>query len=216
MNTKTRPVSDDMEIAPGYTVGDWKQLNLAIDRNQDWSKAIKIFETRIRRRFLDPVDILIAHEAEKPRGAFGFAVIAIDCLVIETLQGFREGEPDHNGKSKRLFRAFLATHWSNFFDDGCCDNSKADIFYKRCRCGLHHSGQTDGELRLRRSGPMIRFKAGNRTVVNRTGFHEAVKCEFNRYLGELIDGNDSKLRENFRNKMDAICGFEVKNGKGKS
>jgi hypothetical protein len=196
-----------MEIAPGYRVGDWKNLNLEKYESPDWPKAVEIFETRIRRRFLDPVDVLIAHEVDKQRGTFGFSIMAIDCLVIETLQGFREGKPDHNGKSKDLFVGFLKSRWAGDFGGKLDDKCKATMFYERCRCSLHHSGQTDGELRLQRSGPMIQFESGDRIVVNRTAFHEAVKCEFNRYLGELLDGSDSELRENFCRKMSAICGI---------
>lgn len=198
---------DDMEIAPDYTVGDWKKLNLGSKESADWPKAVEIFEARIRKRFLDPADVLIAHEADKPRGTFGFAIMAIDCLVIETLQGFRKGEKDHKGKSKVLFVGFLKDRWVSDFDGKFGEKCRAEMFYERCRCGLHHSGQTDGELRLCRSGPMIRFESANRIVVNRTAFHESVKCEFHRYLGELLDVGDSKeVRENFRKKMDAICG----------
>lgn len=136
---------DGMEIAPGYTVADWKALGLGGNEVGQWSLAIEIFETRIRRRFLDPVDVLIAHEAELTRGTFGFAILAIDCLLLETLQRFREGRVK-KGENGRLIRTFLSERLGVNFDDGVDVGSKADRFYQRCRCGLHHSGQTDGDL----------------------------------------------------------------------
>jgi len=200
-----------MEIAPGYTVRDWTCLELQCISSEDWSQAIRIFESRICRRFLDPVDLLIAHEMDKPRGTFGFAIMAVDCLVIETIQRFIEGRTQ-SGENGRLFRAFLSERLSSWFDDGVSNDSKADRFYRNCRCALHHSGQTDADLRLCRTGPLIRFDSDLGIIVNRTGFHEAIKCEFTRYLGDLSDGTDSRLRENFRRVMNALCGVEQTNG----
>jgi hypothetical protein len=96
---------DDMGIAPGYTVSTWKALDLSGDDVVHWFRAIKIFETRIRRRFLDPVDVLIAHEIGQERGTFGFAILAIDCLLVESLQRFREGRTA-DGESGHLIRTF--------------------------------------------------------------------------------------------------------------
>jgi hypothetical protein len=83
---------DNLEIAPGYTVKCWK--NLTLDSRQpdstDWKKALQILDARISQRFLDPVDELIKADESRSRKTFGFAILAIDFLVIETLQGFRE------------------------------------------------------------------------------------------------------------------------------
>lgn len=86
---KASKLPDGLEIAPGYTVCCWKNLSLDPDQpnSQDWKKALEIFDARIRCRFLDPADALIAYEANYSRKKFGFAILAIDCLVIETLQG---------------------------------------------------------------------------------------------------------------------------------
>lgn len=201
------PGIDSMEIAPGYTAADWKALDLDGGDATQWAQAICIFETRIRRRFIDPVDVLIAHEIGQKRGAFGFAILAIDCLLVETLQGFREGIVDHNGQSGRLVKTFLSERFPTHFDDGITRTSKAGKFYGRCRCGIHHSGQTDGDFRVRRSGPMIEFKADDSVIVNRTAFHDALKREFDAYLAELADPTKNDLRMKFRRKMDAICGI---------
>ncbi len=200
---------DDMEIAPGYTVSNWKALDLSGDDVVHWFRAIKIFETRIRRRFLDPVDVLIAHEIGQERGTFGFAILAIDCLLVESLQRFREGRTA-DGESGHLIRTFLHEQLGSHFDDGNGPTSKAGAFYRRCRCGLHHSGQTDGDFRVRRSGALIEFNADDSVVVNRTTFHDALKRVFDAYLVELDDPANGKLRKKFQTKMDAICGISAK------
>ena len=148
---------------------------------------------------------MIAHEIGLPRGAFGFAILAIDCLLVETLQGFRAGVVNHSGESKALFRTFLSKQMSDYFDDGDGDNSKAHRFYSACRCGIHHSGQTDGNFLVRRSGPIVDFTDGS-VIVNRTAFHDAIKREVSALVDELTSGSDANLRTNFRTKMDAIAG----------
>jgi hypothetical protein len=207
MTSPTDSASPDaMEIAPDYTVRHWKALDLNSGDATQWATAIRIFETRIRRRFIEPVDVLIAHEIGQDRGTFGFAILAIDCLLVETLQGFRDGVVNHAGHSKAVVRKFLSSKWKRFFDDGDTDGSKSDSFYKRCRCGIHHSGQTSGDFRVWRSGAMITFD-DDRVTVNRTAFHEALKHEFDAYLAELADTSQTGLRANFKKKMDAICGI---------
>lgn len=204
------PAPDDMEIAPGYRVSDWKSLNLAAPDCLDWEMAIRIFDTRIRRRFIDPVDVLIEHENGQERGSFGFAILAIDCLLIETLQGFYEGLISHNGESKRLVCNFLEGRWPDIFNDGYQGGSRAERFYSACRCGIHHSGQTDGDFRVRRSGPLIEFRQGGSVAVNRTALHDRLKQELDSYLDDLAVESSSELREKFKTKMDAICGIQAK------
>lgn len=203
--------SDDLEIAPGYTVGDWKNLTLDPDKpaSADWQKALEIFDARIRCRFLDPVDRLIEFDECQSRQTFGFAILAIDFLVIETLQGFRDGVLDHNRQSKKLFTRFL-TQWDAFTK--CLpqnDNPQecAGQVYRDYRCALHHSGSTKGAFRVRVSGPMFHFKNDQEVKINRTCLHKKLKCEFKAYLDDLrrLDKND--LRRNFLNKMNAICGL---------
>jgi hypothetical protein len=75
-----------------------------------------------------------------------------------------------------------------------------------CRCALLHSGATDGELRVGVSGPAFRFKDSHVRAINRTSFHRALANEFEGYLLALRSGQAKALRENFKKKMDAICG----------
>jgi hypothetical protein len=99
--------SNDLEIAPYFRASDWKKLNLtnpAAPKAADWQKAISTFASRIEARFFDPVDVLVAAEVGKKRKKYGFATLAIDCLLIETLQGFYEGVSDHNRKSGPLLK----------------------------------------------------------------------------------------------------------------
>jgi len=202
---------DDLEIAPGHTVGCWKSLKLdpGAPNSADWDKACKIFDARIRRRFLDPVDKLIEFDQDQSRETFGFAILAIDFLVIETLQGFRDGIRDHSGESKALFTRFLV-QWDCFKEYVPVSRNAeklAEKVYRDYRCALHHSGSTEGAFRVGTSGPVFDFKDDHECKINRTCLHEKLKYELVRYLAALREPEKVKLRSNFLDKMNALCGI---------
>jgi hypothetical protein len=202
---------DDLEIAPGYTTKSWKALSLdpGQPNSKDWERALRIFNARIRCRFLDPVDVLIKHEKGRSRGTFGFVIVIIDCAVMETLQGFREGQIDHRRKSKRLFINFLK-RWPAF---GSCVpdqremEERAELIYRGYRCALHHSGATEGAFRIGISGPTFAFENSGDVKINRICLHDDLKHEFDDYCASLRNPKEYDLRFNFKKKMDALCGL---------
>ena len=96
-NSRSDPTN--FEIAPGYSNLAWKNFSLdpTISNHADWENAIKVVKIRFEDRFLEPADRLIQLGKSDGGGMqrFGFAILAIDFLVIESLQGFREGIPNH-------------------------------------------------------------------------------------------------------------------------
>ncbi|PTV70218.1 hypothetical protein [Agrobacterium pusense] len=201
--------SRSLQISPKYTVAFWRGLELDADnpKQEDWLKAVDVLRDRIHGRFITPAETLIeADKAKKPQ-TFGFAILALDCLVLETIQGFREGVPNHTGHSTRLFKGFLST-WRPFIDClgvGMVAETKAEEFYKQGRCALHHSGATE-KMTVGIRGPMIKFDNGNITV-NRTLFHTELVAEFDRYLVALTNPASVDLRKKFLLKMNPICGL---------
>lgn len=196
-----------LKIAPQYKVADWERLALdpAKPASPDWQKAVDMFSDRIAGRFFAPADQLLA--AQKDGGqTFGFAILAIDCLVIETLQGFREGVVNHTGQSKKLFVNFLKD-WDLFkicLPQGGDADALAREVYGDCRCALLHSGSTQG-FRVGTSGPAFAYESGRLAKINRTKFHKGLREEFDAYLAALLETDNAGLRKNFRKKMDAIC-----------
>jgi hypothetical protein len=207
----TSALPHDLEVAPGYTVGDWTTLCLKADEpgSSNWKTALTIFDARIRCRFLDPVDELIRIDKSRSRQTFGFTILAIDFLVIETLQGFREGMINHTGRSEDLITSFL-TRWDVFNKDlphGADANQIARTIYKGYRCALHHSGATDGALLVGISGPVFAFENERRVKINRTCLHQNLKHEFETYLADLHASDQDDLRTKFLKKMNSICGL---------
>lgn len=191
-----------MQIAPGVDASEWQALSLENPASTDWSKAVQILEARIRDRFIEPIDYLIAAEDSKPatKRRFGFTVLAVDCLLVETLGAFIDGLEDTDGKSKDTFCKFL-TKRPLFSPD--FPQPLAEKFYKEFRCGILHQAEIGGQSKVWSVGPMIRTE-GDKVIVNRNMFHQQLKKEFRIYLTELEDSKNSELRKNFRKKMDFI------------
>lgn len=201
--------SRSLQISPRYTVAFWQGLDLDADapKQEDWLKAVDVLRDRIHGRFITPAQTLIEVDRSNKQQTFGFAILALDCLVLETIQGFKEGVPNHTGHSTRLFKEFLSA-WQPFIDcldEGMVAETKAVEFYKQGRCALHHSGATE-KMTVGISGPMMKFDNGNITV-NRTLFHTELVAEFDRYLAALTDAASIDLRKKFLLKMNPICGL---------
>ncbi len=165
-----------MQIAPGIEAGSWQALKLDDPASPDWATAVQILEGRIHERFTEPIDHLIAGEESKTptERRFGFIVLAVDCLLVETLGAFIDGLEDTEGKSKATFCKFLTTR-PLFSTDFTQDLAKQ--FYKDFRCGILHQAEIGGDSKVWSVGPLIRVDGG-KIIVNRNKFHELLKAEF--------------------------------------
>lgn len=76
-------MDDPMRISPRFFAADWLALDAHVTK--DWVRAVEIFEDRIEGRFLQPIRSTISNRWS------GFAVLALDALLVETLQQFWEG-----------------------------------------------------------------------------------------------------------------------------
>lgn len=194
-NVETEPV----RISPNSTVNDWKALTFSTEK--DWQKAIDIFEDRYNARFMKVIRFVEGYEYS------GFAVLALDCLLIETLQQFREGVSETPPrKSENYFVRFLTeTSFGRFFD-----RRLATMFYKQIRCGILHQAEIKDSSRvLIRSTVLLVGLAKDRNglIINRILFHRQLVKEYKNYVSQLRKNNppNSKLRSNFKTKMDRIC-----------
>ena len=193
-----------MEIAPNFTDCQWKQLSFKNER--DWIRGVAALRRRLRHRFLKPARNLLRSKRS------GFAVLALDCLLIETLQQFREGVPQTpyvrkpNGHrvlaSEDYFIAFLT---SQYFD-AQCDENMAKLFYQTIRCGILHQAEVKESSLVRRDRPLISLSLDQKgVVVNPVLFHKRVEIAFQKYLVDLRNPAEANLRQRFRKKMNHIA-----------
>ena len=119
-------------ISPRYKKDDFINLNLQINSNEYiWEKAIDIFKDRMEGRYFNIIDELKWNPNKN-----GFVIIAIECLLIETLCQFKKGVAS-TWNNRVTYTDFLTSEFPDIFDD-----KKADLFYKHIRCGILHSAQT--------------------------------------------------------------------------
>lgn len=101
------PITPQTKISPRYLVSDWTSLRPELNdagNTESWTRAIDIVNDRIQNRFLEPIDRL-RDQPESAELGFGFAMLALDCLLIDTIQSFREGRT--RGSEARTTKAFV-------------------------------------------------------------------------------------------------------------
>jgi len=166
----------------------------------------------MKGRFLEPVESIINQKNHNIREFSGFTIMAIDCLIIETLNQFYKGIDETEGKHWKAFRDVFKG--SPFFRDEFQTNKKCEIFYGHFRCGLLHQAQTKGKSRIRYGEPkmvqLINPKDINEgLIVDRKKFHKALINEIDSYIEKLKNPRDKRdlaLRGKFKRKMNFIVG----------
>lgn len=215
-----------------FSKTDWESLSqrLAGDDEDAWAEAIGVFERRMRERFFSSIDALVEADTKPNRAASlppdkgicipGFSIIALCCLLIDTLQGFRESLPlspqlvgtctfpigrcmKPPGRTDRKFKEFLGRPALA----GEFDGEPAERFVKDVRNGILHRAETKRWViwRDRPEGKIV-AREDDGFALNRSLFYEAVEREFEFYLRELRDPVDKNPRKRFKEKMDELSG----------
>lgn len=231
------------QICRGFTDVQWRKLRPRIEAGDAaaWACAVEVFERRMRERFLNPIELLIAQDprarvdsiADAPPDCStlpddggtpvtvpGFAIMALCCLLIETVQSFRQA-PEQPVKVSGpctypiglcirpppstigLFREFLRLPaFGGAFDD----ESVVTSFVNGVRNGILHEAETRKWV-IRREDPpgKIVEQRGSQFVLNRTGFCRALDDEFRRYLDELRAPAQGDVRRRFIKKMNDVA-----------
>jgi hypothetical protein len=193
-----------MEIAKGIKNTDYKMLDLNDVSSNDWLTAFDYLDKRLTERFIEPSEILI--ESEKHKSSidkkYGFTILAIDCMLAETIQSFYEGIINSTGQSKQIFKRFLLERkkFSPYFTK----EKDAEDFYTNFRCGILHQTQTTCNTLIWSVGQLIQ-EVGEKVIVNRNLFHQSIKEELKTYISTLKGRAEKRLLDNFKKKMDFIA-----------
>jgi hypothetical protein len=190
-----------MRISRSYTIEDYRRLTFTAE--SDWTTAIAIFRDRLETRYLEHVRAVLN------RPTSGFAALAIDAALVETIEQFRRGRRNTPyGEGAKYFRAFLTeTRFGKYFTA-----ETARLFYKTIRCGLLHQGEADESSRIKRGSgyPLVSLTQDARGIVlNAELFHAELEGAVDDYLVRLADPAEVELREAFRKKMNFICNKEL-------
>lgn len=183
-------------------------------RTQDGSGLIEFIRQRHTERFFEPIQLL--GSAAKNDQGYGFAMMALCSLLVETIQSYRDGLPTtYGGELKRLknlksvpktyqipaglqvngkkaFRRFFRSFRTEF------DGLSGAQFYQNVRNGLLHQAQTKGGWKIgKRKASLCLAKTIDRDI-----FATRLKVAFDKYLSELDNSDwDSNLWKHARRKI---------------
>jgi hypothetical protein len=202
------------KISPNFYIDDWKTLDLSDYNSVNWNIAFNIFDDRIKGRFISQISNLKDNPDRIIRNFSGFVIIAIDCLIIETLEQFYNGikaTPDR--MSIDSFHNFFqrSPEFCSFFDT----RDKSKVFYKQIRCGLLHQAQTgkSSTIHIKKGEPILAW-VDNSNInegirIHRDKFHTEVENVYKNYLTQLRSKTNHTLLDNFRKKMNIIANQEI-------
>ena len=195
-----------IEIAPNFSCDDWDRLKAKLDPHGDWDaspaewkRAIEVVEGRIRTRFLDSADQLQAVAYA------GFAILALDCLLIETIQAFKNGKHAETPKeSRRAYETFLTSspRFQKYFS-----SPRVQDFYTNMRNGLLHDGETRKGW-LVKANPqydLVDPQPDGSIIVNRERFHDVLVKDFKAYVRDLSNPANKELRQNLVSAINDLC-----------
>lgn len=193
---------DALKISPKYDSRAWTALDIA--KPAHWPRAEAILRDRLDGRFLRFANDWISDPFS------GFVVLAIDSLLAETIQQFRNGATSGKGKSEQYLKAFLSG--ARFQPD--FDSQARDGFYHDIRCGLLHQAEAKEMWRVKRGRSRLLepAPAGHGYIIDVQRFHSAIQGTLEDYCADLLEPQNDRLRLALWTKMDHI--FRIREARG--
>lgn len=216
-----------MKIAGRKTIEDWNELTkkLNINDNENWDNAFEFFNQRIITRYLNPIDSILKSKINLGEG---FAVVNLQCSMIETIESFINGCASTFNKTKRrtewkrkddiIFNSNKEIFISFFNKREPFKNYKNKIdggdFYENVRCSLLHETQTKGNWKIKTdifNNKETYLEKDINKILYRENLHEDIKTLITKYKEAVINYQDfnefsnETLKENFILKFNYIC-----------
>lgn len=226
-------MKNDINIAGTRNIQDWKDLASQLDVNKidHWDRAFKFFEERITTRYLNPIHRILEMNLNTGEG---FAVVNLQCSLIETIECFYNGwiwdskkvknekeeektvlyyrdnqnpakYDNREVKNQDIFIKFFRERVP--FKD---QNINGSDFYIGVRCALLHETQTKkGWLIKKGDIAETRFYDKNEEsgvkIIYRSNFQKAIEEVILIYKEEITQVSNNDLKANFKSKFQHIC-----------
>ena len=210
-----------IKIAGLLTIKAWKDLEDIVNSstNKNWENAFNFFEQRITTRYLNPIHKILNMNLSTGEG---FAVVNLQCSLIETIECFYNGwiyEKSDYKKNGAVVKYPIGSNdkmknkhvFENFFKERepfKKVNIDGKSFYQDVRCALLHETQT-------KNGWVIRDKHYDRfyeeiegeKIIYRTNFQTSIETVIGKYKKDIVEGEAASkdLHENFKAKLNHIC-----------
>lgn len=181
---------DDFLLTEKVTVGQARQW-MKLNDEKAKGHLIDLIHHRLYNRYVKHLKDIDS----------GFLKMAISCLMLETLESFRQGKKDtmKKGVGLQMFKDFFATEEKLFtgFKD------IADDFYSSIRCGILHQAETTNAWRILRKGDLL--DKTNKTI-NASKFVKAIEKSLSNYVDNL-KANDfqSQIWARALFKLENVC-----------
>lgn len=223
-------MDNKIKIAGSRTIAEWDTLPKKLKSNpneKDWKKAFDFFERRMNTRYIRPIKVIRCFGIWNGEG---FAIVNLQCSLIETIESFYEGWiylPYKDGEfskgyylrkieGKPLNHINNEQIFINFFKELAPFDHEIDgeDFFRNVRCGLLHETQTKNgwKIKASHSNPEIFYEENeNGKILYRNNFQSAIKKVIHNYKRAIVYGEPygaipvSELRENFIAKFNRIC-----------
>lgn len=191
-----------MELAP-YCSDDDVAAWLAA---KEATKLAAFLRRRHEARFFNPIEYL--RRAPDTYGGYGFSMMALCCLLIETIECYRRGIPttskkEWSGLAKIQQKETVLTPFQlptqgppkgsevfeTFFRDfqSLFPNVDGKAFYENIRNGILHQAQTKGGWTINARGALCAGKN-----INRNLFAKALEKAFDSYTAGLQEKAEQK------------------------
>jgi len=166
-----------------------KLLKLIKDKNRN--EIAEFVNERFSERYIKPIKNL------NPNEKHGFSIMAVSCLMIESLESFKSGLKDTKNKSKTTFIKFLTTEpeFKDFY-------GYEESFYTDIRCGILHQSESTNGWKIVRKGKL--FDSQTKTI-NASRFLEKLEKTLNNYTTDLkLQNWSSNNWKNLIKKLNSI------------
>lgn len=131
----------------------------------------------------------------------GFLRMAIACLMIETLESFKQGVKDtkKKGEGLRMFKDFFRNESDDFPEFDKIHKQ----FYYNIRCGILHQAETTNAWRILSSGQLLNIPARS---INSVKVVHALKKVLDKYTNNLrLNELGSAIWDSAFLKLEDIC-----------
>jgi hypothetical protein len=216
-----QPVQDQRLFKPGvlYSQIDWTCFQTIVSE----------FDGRIREWYLNP-----ARTLQCISGDYSFPVMALACLLTDTLSQFHSGNPS----GRKTFKEFVRQQFPEFaqllptainrpaHSDPPILTDFADVLYHGFRCGILHEahitpyGVLSGQDTIFSCEPtgLTRYQGGAfcpTVVIYPKLFLDAVEAFLVTYVSQLLNPGPEfiDLRTHFKSRFTASFGIDITNAK---
>lgn len=181
---------NDYKLTDNVTVGQARQWMTKKDKESK-ENLVKLIHHRFYNRYVKHIKDINS----------GFLIMAVSCLMIETLESFIQGKKNTKGKGigLKMFEDFFDREQELFLG---FTQISAD-FYSNIRCGILHQAETTNAWRIRRDGALL--DKTNKSI-NAKKFIKSLEKSLENYVEELNTNDfNSLIWKRALKKIEDVC-----------